>query len=166
MKFWKYIVRNSLRNKLRTTLTILSTAFSLLLVTVLYGYLALQEDFKGLSRQHNRLVVMNEQGLVAALPLAYLERIRNLPGVKVAVPLSWYGGVYQDERIPFAQFGTDANQVFVQFPQQVKDNLRTNGYGAFAGDRPVVRLVTSFNTSAEEINAFVAAARGPGNTRQ
>ena len=28
MKFWKYVVRNALRNKLRTALTILSTGFS------------------------------------------------------------------------------------------------------------------------------------------
>lgn len=112
MRFWKYIIRNSRRNKLRTALTILSTAFSLMLVTLLYGYLAIQEDIKRMSRQYNRLVVMPEQGLVGALPLAYLDRIRNVPGVKVAVPLSWYGGKYGDERLPLPQFGTDAQKLF------------------------------------------------------
>ena len=41
MKLFQYIWRNATRNKLRSSLTILSVGFSLALMTVLYGYLAM-----------------------------------------------------------------------------------------------------------------------------
>ena len=43
VKLFKYIWRNATRNKLRSSLTILSVGFSLALMTVLYGYLAMQD---------------------------------------------------------------------------------------------------------------------------
>jgi uncharacterized membrane protein len=42
MKLVTYIWRNVARNKLRSGLTILSVGFSLALMTILYGYLAMQ----------------------------------------------------------------------------------------------------------------------------
>jgi putative ABC transport system permease protein len=55
---------------------------------------------------------MNKQGFSGALPIAYVDRVRQMEGVKAAVPYSWYGGMYKDDKMAFAQFGTDAGQVF------------------------------------------------------
>ena len=60
MKLFKYIWRNAMRNKLRTSLTILSVGFSLALMTVLYGYLAMQRVWGNESKLYNRIVVMNK----------------------------------------------------------------------------------------------------------
>jgi putative ABC transport system permease protein len=108
----KYIWRNAARNKLRTMLTVLSIGFSLALMTVLYGYLAMQSAWGNEAKVYNRIVVTNSQGFSGKLPIAYIDRIRRTEGVKAAVPFTWFGGTYKDERMPFAQFGTDAKQVF------------------------------------------------------
>jgi putative ABC transport system permease protein len=112
VKLFKYIWRNATRNKLRSSLTILSVGFSLALMTVLYGYLAMQDIWQKDAKVYNRIVVMNKQGFSGKLPIAYVERVRQAAGVKAAVPYSWFGGMYKDEKMPFAQFATDAREVF------------------------------------------------------
>jgi putative ABC transport system permease protein len=112
MKSLKYIWRNVTRNKLRSSLTVLSVAFSLALLTVLHGYMAMQDMWESEAQKYNRIVVMNTQGFAGAVPIAYVDRVRRLEGVQAAVPYAWYGGNYKEEQMPFAQFGTDAEQAF------------------------------------------------------
>lgn len=112
MKSLKYIWRNVTRNKLRSFLTILSVGFSLALMTVLYGYMAMQDIWGAEAEKYNRIVVMNTQGFSGEVPIAYVDTVRGLDGVVAAVPYSWYGGIYKDESMPFAQFGTDADFAF------------------------------------------------------
>lgn len=112
MKTLKYIWRNVTRNKLRSCLTILSVGFSLALMTVLHGYMAMQDAWGSEAAKHNRIVVMNTQGFTGLLPIAYVDRVRQMEGVRAAVPYAWYGGMYKDEQMPFAQFATDADQAF------------------------------------------------------
>jgi putative ABC transport system permease protein len=112
MKLFKYIWRNATRNKLRSMLTVLSVGFSLALLTVLYGYLAMQEVWSKEADKHNRIVVMNVQGFAGELPIAYVDRITRLDGIEASVPYVWYGGVYKDERMSFNQFGTDPQAAF------------------------------------------------------
>ena len=121
MKLFTYIWRNITRNKLRSTLTILSIGFSLALMTVLYGYIVMQGQWGIQSAQYHRIVVMSSQGFAGMLPIAYVERIRTVPGVKDAVPYSWFGGDYKDEKMPFAQFGTDPKHVFNVWDELVID---------------------------------------------
>jgi putative ABC transport system permease protein len=68
VKLFKYIWRNATRNKLRSSLTILSVGFSLALMTVLYGYLAMQDDWQKAAKVYNRVVVLNKQGFSGKLP--------------------------------------------------------------------------------------------------
>ncbi|MEX2286041.1 MAG: ABC transporter permease [Planctomycetaceae bacterium] len=112
MKSLKYIWRNVTRNKLRTTLTILSVGFSLALLTVLHGYMAMQTVWSGEAKKHNRIVVLNIQGFSGKLPIASVDTVRKIDGVKAAVPYAWFGGDYKETRMPFAQFATDPDQVF------------------------------------------------------
>lgn len=127
MKTLKYIWRNVTRNKLRSGLTVLSIGFSLALMTVLYGYMAMQQVWGHEAAKHHRLVVMNIQGFSGEIPIAYVDRVRQMKGIDAAVPYSWYGGDYQDTQLPFAQFGTDPDHVFdvwdefVIDPQQLED---------------------------------------------
>jgi putative ABC transport system permease protein len=107
-----YIWRNLKRNKLRSTLTILSVGFSLALLTVLHGYMAMQGEWGKEAEKHARIVIMNSQGFSGPVPIAYLDKIRSVPGIAAATPYAWYGGNYKEEKVPFAQFGTDADNVF------------------------------------------------------
>jgi putative ABC transport system permease protein len=140
MKLFKYIWRNVTRNKLRSALTILSVGFSLALMTVLLGYMAMQAVWGKEAEKHNRIVVMNSQGFSGLLPIAYVDRIREVSGVRAAVPYSWFGGNYQDEQMPFAQFGTDPREAFEVWeefridPREL-ENWRENRQGCVADRR-------------------------------
>jgi putative ABC transport system permease protein len=112
MTLIKYIVRNARRNGLRTTLTMLSVGCSLAMMTVLYGYLAMQKVWSKQAEQHHRFVVMNVMGFAGEVPIAYVDRVAQTKGVKAAVPYSWFGGTYKEETMTFAQFGTDPKRVF------------------------------------------------------
>jgi len=117
MKTLKYIWRNIRRNPIRSLLTILSVGFSLALMTVLYGFLAAQETWKNGAAQANRIVVMNIQGFSGRLPISSVDQVRSTKFVAAAVPFAWFGGSYQDEQMPFAQFATDPEHVFDVWPE-------------------------------------------------
>ena len=125
MKLFKYIWRNATRNKLRSSLTILSVGFSLALMTVLYGYLAMQDDWAKAAKVYNRVVVLNKQGFSGKLPIAYVERVRQADGVKAAVPYAWFGGNYEDKVATFARFATDPRELsmFGQNSRSIRSNL-------------------------------------------
>lgn len=126
MKFIPLILRNVLRNKIRTFFTGSSIAMSLFLVVLLNSFLMIQDEITDATKGYNRVMVTNIQGLTGNLPIAYVDRIRKIEGVKSAIPFSWFGGRYRDETIPFAQFGTDADYVadvledFVLPPEQLE----------------------------------------------
>lgn len=107
-----YMWRNLRRNKLRTTLTVLSVGFSLALLTVLNGYIAMQGVWGKQAEKYHRLATMNVQGFAGALPIAHVDKVQTIPGVVAATPYSWYGGNYKEEQMPFAQFGCDPKTAF------------------------------------------------------
>ena len=116
MKYLPLIVRNVARNKVRSILTALSIAASVFLVVTLYSFLTHQDELTDASKIHNRVAVLNEAGLAGRIPIAYVDRIRNMPGVEVAAPMSWFGGTYREEMTTFPQFGTDAD-IFEVYPE-------------------------------------------------
>ena len=145
MKSLKYIWRNVKRNKLRSALTILSIGFSLSLMTILIGYLAMQDEWRKEASKHHRIVVMNSQGFAGLLPLAYVDRVRAIDGIQDAVPYSWFGGVYKDQQMAFAQFPTDPQRVFNVWteysipPEQLKE-FQSNRQACVADRRLADRM--------------------------
>jgi putative ABC transport system permease protein len=112
MKYLPLIFRNVMRNKIRSLFTGASIAASLFLVVVLYSLLTVQDEMAAGAEQYNRIAVQNVQGLTGNLPIAYVDRIRKISGVRSAIPMSWFGGRYRDEKTTFAQFGTDPRYTF------------------------------------------------------
>jgi putative ABC transport system permease protein len=112
-----YIWRNVTRNKLRSSLTILSVGFSLALMTILHGYMAMQDQWGIEASKHHRIVVMSTMGFAGEVPIAYVDRVRSMDGVLAAVPYAWYGGTYKDQQMAFAQFATDPDAVFDVWPE-------------------------------------------------
>jgi putative ABC transport system permease protein len=117
MKLLVYIWRNVKRNKLRSSLTILSVSFSLALMTILYGYLAMQKVAEREAEKHDRLVVLNKLGFASLLPIAHAERIDKMDGVDAVSPFSWFGGNYKSQRALFAQFGVEPQTIFDIFAE-------------------------------------------------
>jgi putative ABC transport system permease protein len=68
----------------------------------------------GSTESAQRLITRHRVSLTEALPVAYRERIRAVPGVRAVAPTQWFGGLYKDEKPEnfFAQFGTDPEEIF------------------------------------------------------
>src|SRR2546422_1206250 len=107
MKFSKLILKNILRNKRRTLLTISSLVVSLFLIVTLATILT---EFARGSASSNplRLVTRHAVSLGFTLPVSQRDKIATVPGVKSVIPFSWFGGIYKDEKNFFANFAVDA----------------------------------------------------------
>jgi putative ABC transport system permease protein len=114
MTLTRFVGKNAIRNKRRSILTVLSIAFSLLLLTLM---MTLWRSFymnDGSAESNERLITRHKVSLTFALPMYYREKIRSMPGVAAVVPVSWFGGLYKDDKPEnfFAQFGTDPEEFF------------------------------------------------------
>jgi putative ABC transport system permease protein len=114
MTLTRFVTKNAFRNKRRSILTVLSIAFSLLLLTfmmTLWHAFSLED---GSAESSERLITRHRVSLTFSLPGFYREKIRAVPGVVAVVPSSWFGGVYKDRKPEnfFAQFGTDPEEFF------------------------------------------------------
>ncbi len=112
MKYLTYILRNARRNPVRSLLTVASTAICLLLMMILVSFFAISDEVSSSTRIYNRIATLNANGFAGFLPIKCVSDIGHLDGVKAATQFSWYGGKYQDEILPFAQFGVDPATVF------------------------------------------------------
>jgi len=117
MTLTRFVTKNAFRNKRRSILTVLSIAVSLLLLTfmmTLWHAFSLDE---GSAESAQRLVVRHKVSLTFTLPGFYREKIRAIPGVVAVVPVSWFGGIYKDQKPEnfFARFGTDPEEFFKVF---------------------------------------------------
>jgi putative ABC transport system permease protein len=131
MQFLKLVLRNALRHKLRTGLTVLGLVVAVLAFGVLQTVVdAWYAGAKGAAP--DRLVTRNAISLVFPMPLHYREKIRGVAGVRAVGAANWFGGVYQDPKNFFPQFAIDAGPYFAMYPEYrvPEDELR-----AFLRDR-------------------------------
>jgi putative ABC transport system permease protein len=117
MTLTRFVTKNAFRNKRRSILTVLSIAFSLLLLTLMMTIWRSFYLSDGSAESQQRLVVRHRVSLTFSLPGYYREKIRAVPGVAAVVPVSWFGGIYKDQKPEnfFAQFGTDPEEFFKVF---------------------------------------------------
>lgn len=120
MNLFSLVIVNLGRNKVRTTLTMLSVVVALFLFCALRGVLdTLAESIKVGSEA--RLVTRNAISLIFPLPLAYRERLTALPGVKSVTYANWFGG--RDPVDPgnfYAQFAVDAETYLPMYARDVE----------------------------------------------
>ncbi len=128
-----FIIRNALRNKRRLTLTVLSVAVSLFLLTVLLTALRLIVNPPTTDQSALRIVVRHRVSLANVLPEKYQYRIERMPGVQYCSKFTWFGGIYRDQASSnFAQFAVDPAVFFKIFPEAVVDPRQQE---AFSKDR-------------------------------
>ena len=116
MYFAKLILRNALRHKLRTGLTVLGIFVAILafglLRTVVEAWYAGAE-----SASSTRLITRNAISLVFPLPMTYREKIRQVDGVSRVTHANWFGGIYVSEKNFFPQFAVDLGSYFDLYPE-------------------------------------------------
>jgi putative ABC transport system permease protein len=114
------LMKNSLRNRRRSILTILSIAASLCLLAIL---LAIYDAFfftKATAEQALRLITRHRVSLANPLPLSYQPQIEQVQGVKEVMISQWFGGVYKDSRDPanfFARFAVEPEKLLIVNPE-------------------------------------------------
>jgi putative ABC transport system permease protein len=116
MYFAKLILRNALRHKLRTGLTVLGIFVAILafglLRTVVEAWYAGAE-----SASSTRLITRNSISLVFPLPSTYGDKIRQVDGVSRVTFANWFGGIYVSEKNFFPQFAVDIDSYFDLYPE-------------------------------------------------
>lgn len=127
----RLIVKNALRHKLRTSLTILGLVVAIfafgLLQTVIDAWYAGAEG-----ASNTTLVTRNKTSLVFPLPLSYEARIRAVPGVTGVGYANWFQGVYKDPKNFFAQFAISGASYLDIYPDYL---LPPDQRAAFLRDR-------------------------------
>ena len=132
------------RKKTRTVLTLLS----LVVAFMLFGLLqAVQIAFESGTETADakRLVTAARYSIIEPLPLAYLRRIEQVPGVVAVAQAEWFGAKYQNQNNAFPVFAVDPARYLGMYPEftiapgqrQAFVESRT---GAVAGRRLVERF--------------------------
>ncbi len=116
MKAIKLMLKNALRHKLRTSLTILGIAiavmaFGLLRTVVTVWYAGVEAS------SVSRLITRQAVSFIFPLPLAYRDQITNVPGVEAVSYANWFGGIYKDKTQFFARMAVDAETFFEMYPE-------------------------------------------------
>lgn len=112
MKYFGYIWRNLRRNKVRTALTIGSIGISLCLMMIMLSFLSINSSVSDSLKGSNRIIAMSSQGFTTPVPIRFVSEVAQVEGVVATSPLSWYGGKYKEETMPFAQFGIYPDEIF------------------------------------------------------
>jgi len=148
LRFLPLIWKNSLRNRRRSALTILSIAFSFCLLGVLvalYRALFLAPPAAG---QELRVIIHHRVSITQPMPMSYLDKVRKVPGVKAAMVWQWFGGTYKDARDQknfFARFVVDQDQFFnvrpeIQLPEDQRKAFETQRTAAIASSDLAARM--------------------------
>jgi putative ABC transport system permease protein len=112
VRFLPLVLRNLGRNKLRSALTGGAIALAIALVCFLRTMPAGLDAFLEQLASNTRISIHNEAGMVYAMPYAYLQKVRAVPGVVAATSWSWFGGAVDIDRgVTFPNFSVDADAV-------------------------------------------------------
>jgi putative ABC transport system permease protein len=111
MELLRLLLRNTLRHKLRSLLTVVGVgvavmAFALLQTVVTAWYAGVEASAA------NRLITRHAVSFVFSLPLAYRDRIAQVPGVNKVTYAVWFSGVYIDKNQFFARLAVDSDTFF------------------------------------------------------
>jgi len=131
MKYLRYILAHLGRAKRRTFLTISSIALALFLFCTLRTVMT-SFDSALRASSDTRLVVRHAASLVFPLPLAYRDRLTQIPDVQHVGYGNWFGGFYQDPKNQFAQFAVDVKSFFDIYPEVI---LPADQRAAFENER-------------------------------
>ncbi len=118
MKIIKLIIKNSLRHKLRSFLTILGIAiaviaFGMLRTVVTAWYAGIEASAA------DRLITRQAVSFIFPLPYTYRDKIANVEGVEEVTFATWFQGVYIDKNQFFPRLAVDPETIFEVYPEWI-----------------------------------------------
>jgi len=148
-RYLPLILKNTLRNKRRSFLTIGSIAASFCLLGVLFAIYSAFFLTEPTAAQALRLITRNRVSLTQTMPAAYKQKIATVPGIKGIYISQWFGGAYKDEqadrRNMFARFAVEAKEFFevqpdIQLPDDQKQAFLRERSACIVGKKLQERL--------------------------
>ena len=101
MAFVRLILKNALRNRRRTFLTIVSVAVSLFLLVSLRTLITeMKGDTLMTEQSGRRLITRSAVSLQVPLPMAYREKLSRVPGVDRVSEYQWIPSWYREPNVP------------------------------------------------------------------
>jgi putative ABC transport system permease protein len=144
MKYLPLLWAGLFRKKTRTILTLASIVIAFLLFGLLQ---AVQTAFESGAdaADAKRLLTTARYSIIESLPIAYLKRIEQVPGVVGVAYADWFGAKYQNESNAFPVFAVDPERYLAMYPEFTispaqRETFAKTRTGAVAG----VRLVERF----------------------
>ncbi|HKM99058.1 MAG TPA: FtsX-like permease family protein [Candidatus Binataceae bacterium] len=116
MKYAMLILKNLMRSKRRTFLTVFSIAVSLFIFSALVSLPTVANQVLADSASSVRIACHNKAGLTYFMPMAYQQRIAATPHVVAVVSESWFGGILHDINDQFPNLAVDPDQVDLMWP--------------------------------------------------
>lgn len=110
MKLLPLAVKNALRNKRRTLLTIFGVAFFVGILCFMQTILTSFEAWSANADQYSRVAVMSKTNITINLPRKHEAYLQRLPEVQLVQKMDWFGGTVgelQSHKDFFANFACD-----------------------------------------------------------
>jgi putative ABC transport system permease protein len=115
----KLVIKNALRHKLRTTLTVLGMAIAI----TAFGFIRtiVSAWSAGVTASNdNRMIVRNAVSFIFPLPLSYRDQLAAVGGVSGVSYANWFQGIYKDQgdwKNFFPRIAVDAETFFSLYPE-------------------------------------------------
>ncbi len=139
MRYLPLLWAGLFRKKTRTVLTLLS----IVVAFALFGLLqAVQVAFESGAdaADAKRLLTTARYSIIEPLPMSYLRRIEQVPGVVGVASADWFGAKYQNESNAFPVFAVDPARYLDMYPEFTIERAHREAFartrtGAIAGKR-------------------------------
>jgi hypothetical protein len=121
MKYLPFVLKNLLRKKTRSLLTIGSILLPLFVICILGTLLSALESDPSQGKGMFRLIVRHKVSLTSWLLESQGPKIRQIPGVTEIVRMNWFGGSYIDQsaKNQFARFSTSDPEALLRVFDEV-----------------------------------------------
>jgi putative ABC transport system permease protein len=111
MNIVKLVLKNSLRHKLRTTLTIVGIMVAVIAFGLLRTVVTVWNSSVDAAAA-NRLITRQAVSFIFPLPYSYKEKIKAVDGVENVSFANWFGGIYKDKNNFFTRLAVDDETIF------------------------------------------------------
>ncbi|HUD66926.1 MAG TPA: FtsX-like permease family protein [Candidatus Sulfotelmatobacter sp.] len=116
MKFTALVLKNLLRSKRRTILTVLSIAVSLFIFSALTSLPTVANRVLADTASSVRIACRTKMGQAYPLPEAYKAKIAETPHVVAVTPDNFFGGIYHEVSDQFPNIAVDPERIDVMWP--------------------------------------------------
>ena len=144
MRYVPLLLAGLFRKKTRTILTLSSVTVAFMLFGLLQAVTTAFESGAD-SADDKRLLTTARYSLIELLPMSYLRRIEQVPGVVGVANAEWFGAKYQNESNAFPVFAVDPTRYLDMYPEfdiapAQREAFAKTRSGAVAGRRLVERF--------------------------